>query len=266
LELFIPILIFGLGASIGSFISVLVYRIHSNKKGIIAGRSICPNCKKELSATDLIPIFSYVINGGKCRHCKKQISYHYLLLELSGGMIFLTIFLNFYFFNTDNFNIDWPMLLKFIFHLIYGSFLLAIFIYDLKYKEIPDVFLFPFIVIALLGTICTGSLNIFEILIAVVIVLFLFGGQILISKGKWLGEGDLYLSIAMALFLGWQKLLIAIIVSYIIGAIVSIILIIRKNAKMETAIAFAPFLVLGTFFAIFFGDFFIQSYLGLLNL
>ena len=140
------------------------------------------------------------------------------------------------------------------------------FFHDLKYQEIPDLILFPLIGIAFIGGLITNTVSLSSMVIASIISAIIFGGQILISKGKWLGEGDLYLALGMALILGWQKLLLAITVGYLIGAIICVAVLIKKEAKLKTKIPFAPFLVLGTFFAIFFGDQVIGWYLSLLTI
>ncbi|MCL4481010.1 MAG: prepilin peptidase [Bacteroidetes bacterium] len=272
MEIIIPFLIFALGASTGSFLSVVIYRLHNKKKGIIFGRSFCPNCKKSLNASDLIPIISYIISGGKCHHCHKEISYHYLVLEAACGLVFLALFFLYPFFNilsgpeASGIFFNWQYLIIFLFNAVYGTFLIGIFISDLKYQTIPDLLLFPFIIAAFIGSLVIGTPTFLSMVISAIIAAVVFGGQILISKGKWLGEGDLYLALAMALMLGWEKMLLAIAISYFIGAFVSIILLLNKKAGMESKIPFGPFLVLGTFFSVFFGSAIIQWYFGLLTI
>ncbi len=259
------ILIFLLGASIGSFLSVVIYRVQNGKKGIVFGQSYCPQCKKKLVIIDMVPIASYVMLRGKCRHCKKSISPYYFFLELITGLVVLSTFLKFPFviWLLDGTPIpDLQMLVQFLFYATYGCMFVGIFFYDLQTKKIPDLLLFPLIAVAAVGTLIMGNPTILEAIIAVAIALLVFGGQILISKGKWLGEGDFYLSIGMALILGWQKFILFIALSYFIGALVSIPLLTTKKTTLKSAIAFGPFMVLAGFLCIFFGDEIVKWYLN----
>ena len=106
-----------------------------------------------------------------------------------------------------------------------------------------------------------GTPDIINALIAVAAALLIFGGQILVSKGKWLGEGDLYLAIAIALILGWEIFLLFVVLSYFIGAITSIPLLATKKTGLKSAVPFCPFMVLAAFLCIFFGDEIIAWYL-----
>lgn len=264
-QIIVLITVFLLGASIGSFLSVVLYRVKNGKKGIIFGQSICPQCKKRLVIIDMIPIASYVLLRGKCRHCKKSISPYYFFLELITGLALLATYLKFPFLIwllNETPIPDLDMLLKFVFFALYGCFFVAIFFYDLQTKKIPDIFLFPLIAIATLGTLLIGTPNITSAIIAIVAALIIFGGQILISKGKWLGEGDLYIAIAMAIILGWEKFILFVALSYFVGTITTIPLLTTKKATLKTAIAFGPFMVLAGFMCIFFGDEIITWYLN----
>ncbi len=260
----ILILIFLFGASIGSFLSVVLYRVQNGKKGIVFGQSYCPKCKKKLVIVDMVPIASYVMLRGKCRHCKKSISPYYFFLELITGLVVLSTFLKFPFviWLLDGTPIpDLQMLVQFIFYATYGCFFVGIFFYDLQTKKIPDLFLFPLLAVAAIGTLLMGTPDIINALIAVAAALLIFGGQILVSKGKWLGEGDLYLAIAIALILGWEKFLIFVVLSYLIGAMTSIPLLVMKKTELKSAVPFGPFMVLAAFLCIFFGNEIIAWYL-----
>jgi leader peptidase (prepilin peptidase)/N-methyltransferase len=267
-KLIIGIFIFIIGISVGSFLSVVIYRIREGKKGIFLGRSLCLHCKKILSVRDLIPLFSYLFLKGKCRYCLKKITPHYLFLELTAGLVFLFIFLKFPFIvengTFSNFVLDFQMLAKFLFYLLCSTLFIGIFFYDLQYMEIPDIFLFSLLFITLIGGLVFNG-NIIDLLIALGISLVFFGGQILLSKGKWLGEGDLYLGLSMAFLLGWKLLLIAIILTYLLGAFVSVFLIIGKHLKGKSKVPFAPFMVMGSFATLFIGEQLLQWYLTFLN-
>lgn len=266
----LAIFILVLGASVGSFLSVVIHRINKGKKGIIFGKSVCPKCRKKLKTIDLVPIFSYLFLKGKCRYCKKKISSEYLSLELLTALIFLAIYFKYPFliedFETGTAFANNELLIPFIFHIIYGIFFVGIFFYDLKHKEIPNLFLFPLIAVALLGSLVIGIPGSISMMIAVGIALAFFGGQILISGGKWLGEGDLYFGIGMALIFGWQLLIAALVISYTFGAIVSVFLLLSKKVTAKSKIPFAPFLILGSLITMFFGEEILTWYLTSLTI
>ncbi len=261
------LLIFMLGASIGSFLSVLINRINKKQKGIIFGHSFCPKCKKRLKPLDLVPLLSYIILKGKCRYCHRKIDPSYMALEMTTGLAFVAVFGKYTFFRAEDISmvpVDWIFMVYFILLAAVCTLMVAIFFFDLKYQEIPTNILIVFILSGLTaGLVFTGA-NITGMIIALVLALVLFGGQILISKGKWLGEGDLYIGIGMALLLGWEKFLVAFVASYLLGALVSISLLLTGKAKTKSKIAFAPFLVIGTCLAIFFGQYIVDWYISLL--
>lgn len=205
-------------------------------------------------------MFSYIFSGGKCGHCKKKISPTYLFLEICTGISFVAAYnyLPFYHSSTNTIiaeNLPGFLLLCTLFALMVG-----IFFYDLAHKQIPDLMLFPFIAIALVTALVLGQSDYLGMIIAVVLALVMFGGQIIISKGAWLGEGDLYFAIGMALLFSWQNFLLSVAISYFVGALISIILLMNKKAAMKTKIPFAPFLVMGTFFTFFMSETILQWY------
>jgi leader peptidase (prepilin peptidase) / N-methyltransferase len=231
-------------------------RIKKNKKGIFFGRSECPKCHRKLSATDLIPIINYIYLRGKCRRCKKPIPIHYPALELFCALSLVTIFLRF------PFVADSSLALSFVIYSLYTVFFTGIFFYDLLNSEIPDLMLFPLIGITLVGSLILGSPDIGSMIIALVISFIFFGGQYFLSKGTWLGEGDIYLSAAMAFAFGWELMLIAIILTYLIGGITAGILLITKKTSRKAHVPFAPFMVLGSMLTIFYGREILDWYLS----
>lgn len=265
IQIIIPILIFFLGASVGSFLSVAIYRIQKNKPGIIFGHSFCPSCKKRLRARDLIPIISYIILRGKCGFCKKSFSPHYLYLEVITGLVFLALYFRFPFMEfatMETLAMSMATLIPFLFYIVYSSFFVAIFFYDLQTQKIPDAFLFPLLGLTIIGSAVLGTPGLWSAMTAVIIAFIFFGGQIVLSNGKWLGEGDLYLALSIGIIFGWQLFLVSIVISYFIGALLSAVLLITKQVKRKASIAFAPFLILGAFITLFFGNDLLNWYLS----
>jgi prepilin signal peptidase PulO-like enzyme (type II secretory pathway) len=259
-----------LGASLGSFLSVVIYRLKHNIKGTLVGRSRCPNCKKNLKSYDLIPVLNYIILGGRCRYCKKPISLYYFFLEITTGLVFLLMYLRFPFVADGAilglYTIDPMTALQYVFATINGTLLIGIFFFDLQYMEVPDMLIYPLIVIATIGTLITGSVSFPDLLIAIAAALVFFGGQRLVSKGKWLGEGDVYVALAMAVMFGWKLFIVAVSFSYVIGAALCLFLLAIKSLKAKSKIPFAPFLVFGTFVTILYGNEILAWYMNLLNI
>jgi len=258
-----------LGASVGSFLSVIIYRIKNKQKGAIIGRSRCPHCKKNLSTFDLIPVFNYILLGGRCRYCKKPISLYYFFLEITTALVFLLMYLRFPFIiegpMINDYLMDWTMFLPYLFWTVNSTLLIGIFFFDLQYMVVPELFLYTLIGSGLLGSIVTQSVDFPSILIAVAMAMIFFGGQRYISKGKWLGEGDVYLAVAMAVMFGWKLLIVAVSLSYVIGALLCMILLATKAMNVKSKIPFAPFLVFGTFATILYGNEILTWYMNLLS-
>lgn len=273
MQLLASAIMFILGSAIGSFLSVVIYRIQAKKKGILTGQSMCPACKKKLKWRHLIPVFSWIFLRGKCAYCNKKISVHYLMLELLTGALFLVSFLHWNFLigipstiNPEflNYAIDWKIFSILAFYLVEFSFLMAIFFFDLLHKEIPDQLSLPAIAIAIIGiisfspTMQTGV----NMLIGGGIIFLFFFLQYVISKGTWIGGGDLRLGALMGILLswstggfsGWLVGILALVIAYLIGGVFSVILIIEKKLHHKSTIPFGPFLVIGTITAIFFGQ------------
>jgi len=250
--------VFIYGLLIGSFINSLIYRMENNLS-FIWSRSFCPNCFKNLGFWDLIPVLSFLFLKGKCRYCKKPISFQYPLVEILTGFIFLLVFSHFK-------NID---ILTLIFYLITACFLIIVFVYDLKHYIIPDKIVFPAIGIVFLYRIFEflkfGFINseiFFNFLIAAFLSSTFFLIIFLISKGEWMGFGDVKLIFLIGLFLGFPSILVALFSSFVFGAIIGIVLIFLKKKSFESQIPFGPFLVIGAFIGLFWGKEIIDLYLS----
>jgi prepilin signal peptidase PulO-like enzyme (type II secretory pathway) len=250
-----------LGLAVGSFLNCVIYRLETGES-FLKGRSYCPHCKHALAWKDLIPIFSFLILKGKCKYCGKPISLQYPLVELLTGILFV-LAIPIYGGRTS---------IDLIFYWVLTCFLIIIFVYDLKHYLIPDKIIYPAIAIALLYQFFKiwnfGHWDLFGIWNLVIGILpsLFFLAIILISRETWMGFGDFKLSILMGVILGWPKILVSLFFAFFIGAIVGLILIFLKRKTMKSQIPFAPFLVSGTFFAIFFGDEIINWYLRLILL
>ncbi len=246
------VFIFILGSIFGSFLNSVIWRIETGKS-FLKGRSVCPHCGHLLSFKDLIPIFSFLILKGRCRYCRKKISFQYPLVEFFTGLLFLFIFLK-------NLN---P--LETIFSLLLSLFFILIFVFDLKHYSIPDNILYLSLFLALiyrLLKILFFSSSLLETFFALLPSIF-FLLLILVSKETWMGWGDFEISILSGLFLGWPKILLSFFLSFLAGGIVSIFLIFLKKKEFHSKIPFAPFLIFGNLVSFFFGQKFIDFYFSL---
>jgi prepilin signal peptidase PulO-like enzyme (type II secretory pathway) len=265
MEILIYFSIFIFGLVVGSFLNCVIYRLETGES-FLKGRSYCPHCEHVLSWKDLIPIFSFLILKGKCRYCKKKISLQYPLVELFTGILFA--------FTTYNLQPTTPQeTIILAFQLFVVSCLVIIFVFDLKHYLIPDKIIYPAITIAFLNRILTSNIehltltsNIEHLTSNLILGIFpslFFLAIILISHETWMGLGDFKLSILMGIFLTWPKILVALFFAFFSGAAVGLFLIFLKRKTMKSQIPFAPFLVSGTFFAMFFGNEIIDWYLNL---
>lgn len=253
----IYIIAFIFGAIIGSFLNVVIFRLKIKKNGQakldLGGRSCCPECKKELSAYELIPIISYIILQGRCSGCQKKISWQYPLVELIAGLL---TFLPLYFLGFDN---VYAYLVIPIFYLF-----ITIFFYDLKNFIIPDVLLLPLFFLVIIFDII--KLIRHDILPLNLLYGVLIGGGfflilVYLSREKWMGWGDVKLGFLLGLLLAYPHIIVLHVLAFVIGALVSLILIGFRGQKLKSEIPFAPFLVFSAMVALFWGQEIINWYL-----
>lgn len=243
--------IFIIGACIGSFLNCLSWRL-AHKKSIVFERSECPKCEIKLKWWENVPFFSYLFLKGKCRYCGVKIPLNYLWTELAGGSLFVAVFyLNNAIQATD--------LVKMIFEFFIVSVLLFIFLHDILYKEILPKAIWLSIIITLIYQFFIGA-DIWSIGLGGLLGFSFFAFQYFVSKGKWIGGGDIRLGLLLGLLLGWQKTIIALLCAYWLGALVGLFLIISKKSKMNSEIPFGTFLVIGTLVAMYYGENIIKWY------
>lgn len=253
----VAFLIFLFGLIIGSFLNVLIIRIPDGKS--IRGRSQCMACQKRLRWFELIPLFSYVILRGKCRSCRVGISLQYPIVELATALLFLAT----YYFNTSPFqHLNILILFRDWFFI---AVLLILFVQDLRFQILPDIITLPAIVLALIFN--TSTLQHFNNgLLAAAIGSGFFLLQWLISRGRWVGGGDIRLGALMGAIVGWPNILLALFLSYITGAIVGGVLLALGRVTRKTLIPFGTFLTVATVFTMFWGDRIVLWYANIIGL
>ncbi len=268
LIIYLYIIVFFTGASFGSFLNALEYRLN-NKKKIFLDRSICPKCGHKLGFFDLIPIFSYLFLQGKCRYCHRRISIQYPLVEFFSGLFFLLAFNKFFFQQIPQV----AAIVNTIFAWIIFFLLLVIFLYDVKEYIIPDEAVYSLIFISLIyhiTNIVIGQETLISFLRN-----FLLTGAIsssffffiwLISKGKWMGFGDVKLALFIGFFLGWPLTFVSLFSAFLTGAIIGLVLIGFNRKKLSSQMPFAPFLIFGFLVSLFWGAKVIYWYLNFLKI
>jgi len=242
--------IFLFGIIIGSFLNVVIFRMNTGLS-IHKGRSKCMTCSHKLSWYELIPIFSYIFLNGKCRKCKTKISKQYLIIELLTGSIFVLIGIHFL-----EVLIISPLIFifLFIFFSLLFSILIVISVYDLRHKIIPNnlVYIFDFFAFLLLFVNYHTVFPLFQIpsifsFLSGPIIATPFAIISLISKEKWMGFGDAKLILGIGWMLGLAFGITSIILSFWLGAIIGLLLILfKKRVGMKTEIPLAPFLAISS--------------------
>jgi leader peptidase (prepilin peptidase)/N-methyltransferase len=199
-----------------------------------------------------MPLFSFMLSKGKCRYCKKKISVFYPTLETCMGVMFLITSLL----------MGFADIKALIFFLLVTFVFVTISFYDFLFKEIPDEIALPAFVISFLYIWLSGAHSITNLSLGVGIPVAFFGTLFLASRGKWLGGGDIRIGALMGALLGWPLILIGLFLGYFTGAIYSLIGLATKKFSRKSQIPFAPFLLLGTYIAIFWGQKILDWYLG----
>jgi leader peptidase (prepilin peptidase)/N-methyltransferase len=259
LELILYIIIFMLGASVFSFLNVIVYRL---PKGMnyISGRSACQSCGNELKWYHMIPVFSYLFLGGKCGFCKKKISFRYTLMELLGGALAVGTFR--YYIGNQLINFEYSNLLKFLTAFAFICVLVTIAFIDMDTMEIPNglvifaaafgllsIFVFPEI------TLLDRAIGLFSVSVPFLLITLLIDGAF--------GGGDIKLMAATGIFLGWQLNLVALFLALLSGGGYAAYLLISKKKGRKEHFAFGPFLCAGVILSLFFGHTLLNCYLSL---
>lgn len=259
--LFLPYFIFGL--IIGSFLNVVIYRMGSGRR--ITGRSRCLSCGKTLTPRMLIPVLSFVFQGGRCAHCHSRISFQYPLVELFTGVLFVAVFALHEF---DPLNLHWETTILTFTDLIIWGILVVVLVYDLRHKIIPDRLSVAFAVLAFTalllreywGVTTPPIIPFFDDvprwldLASGIFLPIPFALIWLLSSGKAMGLGDAKLTVGIGWFLGFTGGVSAILLSFWIAFFPSIALLFlpKSHFTMRSEIPFAPFLILGTLLAYFY--------------
>lgn len=244
------ILFFFLGSLLTSFFQVLAYRLP--KKETLLGRSYCPNCHVDLRLVDVLPLFGYLINRGKCHFCHEKISLSYFLSELFGGILFTTAFL------LTGFSLE--LIIAFIMILV----LLTESVTDIEKMEIVDsiwmIGIIPVIIIRIIQSTFSQYL-VSSLVIFLALFLMMFLGK-KIAKKEVLGGGDVKLYVFIGMVLSIPLSFLSLFLASLFGVVFALI----KKKKAEAYLPLVPFIFLGVLVSYFYGQLLIDWYLNLLGM
>lgn len=263
------IIFFIVGLIIGSFLGAVNYRLKVDED-IVLARSHCPLCKHPIRWYDNVPLLSFILLFGKCRDCKKYISLEYPLIELMTGVLFAAVAVKF--FGLPLFGIMGQVsgtlsantIVDMSFLLFAICYLVLIFWHDYDYMLIPDAVVYPAILVTFFYQIWKYIQSPFGIadlrspltsaFVAAFAAALFFYFLIWVSKGKWIGGGDVKLGFLVGLIVGWPKILFVLFLTYLIGSVVSLGLIALKKKTWKSRIPFGPFMVTAVLIVLFWSE------------
>ena len=215
-------------------------------------RSRCLSCGHQLGLRDLIPLISWLSTRGRCRYCGKRIGYFEPLMELSLAVAFMVSFL------------AWPWHLAGLQWVLFAVWcvslvaLIMLVAYDIKWRILPDFLTVSYglvsLVFVVLRYFIVNDVKLYSLVIALIIMSGVYGVLYLISKGKWIGLGDVKLGVGLGLILAsWQTAFVGLFLANLIGCVLVIPGLASKKLKANSEIAFGPLLALGSFISFFVG-------------
>jgi leader peptidase (prepilin peptidase)/N-methyltransferase len=281
-----------IGLCFGSFVNALVWRLKKQEEledgrselakkhktpnsklqtpnfSVLKGRSMCPNCQHQLFAKDLIPVISWLFLRGKCRYCKKPITWQYPAVEIITALLFVLS----YVFWPDSLLATRYSLLMFISWLITLVGLIALAVYDIKWMILPDRIVYPLLGLATLSLAIQYLLgrslgDIYGVAWAVAIGGGIFWLIFQISKGKWIGGGDVKLGFLLGLIVAKPEYsFLVLFMASIIAMLFTAPLLVAKKLKKNSKVPFGPFLITASIIVVMFGPNILDAYKNLFGL
>jgi len=249
----VPLAVAVIGLFIGSFLNVCIHRI-PREESIVFPSSRCPKCREKIRPWDNIPVLSYLFLRGRCRHCKEKISPRYPLVETLSALIALAMLYRF------------GLTAAFFIYYAWACVLLVITFIDIDYQIIPDSLSIGGIVVGL-ALVWWLPVSYPEALIGVgagLLIVVIYGYYFLTGK-QGMGGGDVKLLGMIGVFTGWEGVLFTIFMGSLLGSLVGIPWALLQKKNMQAAIPFGPFLALGAFINVLFGDMLIDWYFTVLS-
>ena len=247
-------LLFGL--TIGSFLNVCIYRI-PEKKSIISPPSSCPWCGERIRFYDNIPLFSYLLLLGRCRHCRHSISWQYPVVEVLTGALSFFLYTRY------------KLSFQYLFTFAFSAMLVTISFIDLRHQIIPDILSLPGILTGWAVSFFFGNGFWFDSLIgsaagggALLLVAFVYEH---LTGREGIGGGDIKLLAMIGAWMGWRALPLILLMSSLTGAVIGAVFLLLAGKGYRARIPFGPFLSLGAMLYLFWGPDFTRWYFGLFH-
>jgi leader peptidase (prepilin peptidase) / N-methyltransferase len=241
-----------LGLAVGSFFNVCIHRL-PRRGSIVRPASSCPHCGYVLRWFDNVPVLSYVFLRGRCRKCKAGISIRYPIVEIATAAVFVAHYLVF---GPDIILVP---------RLVFASAMIVLFAVDLEHHLLPNVITLPGIVVGLLFSTMLPP-GLVDALIGVVAgggVLWLVGEAYYRYSGQeGMGGGDVKMLAMIGAFLGWQLMVLTLVLSSILGSVVGLLVIAFKRGGLKYALPYGTFLALAALVSSLFGRQIVDWYLG----
>lgn len=252
MEIFFYIIIFMIGITFGSFYTLAVYRIPKGQD-IVHTHSYCPKCNHKLNIFDLIPIFSYIFLGGKCRYCKQKIRPRYLILEATSGFFFvvMAILMGLGIYNLDKF-----IIIEYVFFVLYFTFIVLMAGIDKEYRTINKPVLMYGVIISIMYIIYLyiiekTSIYRYVIYLTLLLIILILDTIRLKKKAKnSYTYSILMVIIVMAVFTGEYTTIASIVTTLLLVAITLLIKKLRKNKTVKTTEQYNKNIKLGLYLSI----------------
>lgn len=250
-----------LGLALGSFVNALVWRLHKHKNWL-TDRSECTHCHHKLAPQDLVPVISWLWLRGKCCYCHKPID-DSPVVELIVPFLFVISY------------VCWPLVLQgvglftFVFWLIFIVGFVALAVYDIRWRLLPDVIVFPLMLLAFVGVgavwlLFDGSVrDATSALLAAALISGLFYVLYKLSKGAWIGFGDVKLGVILGLLAGSPlAALLLLFIASVLGMLIAVPMLVAGKATRKTQLPFGPLLIAGLIVTVLFGSTILDWYVG----
>ena len=250
------ILVILCGLAWGSFLNVVIYRLPAGLS-LVKPPSSCPSCHGRIKPYDNIPVLSYLLLRGKCRHCGTRIPFSYVLVEVLTPAAFVVLYLHL------------SLSFHFFASCLFATALLVLGFIDYRHKILPDRITFPGIALALVYSFFRRDLPILQALLGAAVgagfLLLIYGGYYLVRKKEGLGLGDVTMMIMVGAYLGWVKTLLTLILASFVGAFVGLLIIAVKKKDLQYMLPFGTFLAPAAYIALIWGDRILVAYLSLFS-
>jgi leader peptidase (prepilin peptidase)/N-methyltransferase len=248
------VIIILIGMAWGSFLNVVIYRIPRDMS-LVRPRSSCPHCKQKIKFYENIPIVSYIMLGGRCRHCKTRIPFSYFLVEVLTPASFILVY------NYTNLS------LHFFAACLFASAMIALGFIDFYHQILPDEITLPGLLLALVYSSFRDDLSLRQALMGALIgagfILLVYGAYYLLRRKEGIGMGDVTMMLLIGAFLGWQLTFFTLVLASFLGVLVGVYFILAKRKSLQYALPFGTFLAPAAFVSLLWGGRIINWYLGI---